>query len=74
MAYITEYLRKNRSRRVESVEPTSQVESATSESTEPVFLLDYETWYACLSGWSPIPMHTIGGMMLLKATEEKKAA
>jgi hypothetical protein len=74
MTYITEYLRKNRGRRVESVEPTSQVESAKSESTEPVFQLDYETWYTCLAGWSPIPMQTVGALMLLKAMEEKKAA
>jgi hypothetical protein len=74
MAYITEYLRKNRNRRVESVKPKSQVESASTESTEPVFQLDYETWYACLAGWSPIPMQTVGALMLLKAMEEKKAA
>jgi hypothetical protein len=69
MGYITGYLRKNRNRLVTSPE----IESAQASTNESVFQIDYETWYACLAGWSPIPMQTVGALMLLKPRERKSA-
>ena len=71
MGYITGYLRKNRNRRLESQETESPVESAPMNSHDEVFQIDYETWYACLAGWSPIPRHSVGALTLLLTGKDK---
>ena len=38
---------------------------------EPVFQIDFETWYACLAGWNPVPLHTVEGLSRIRASEDK---
>ena len=71
MSYITGYLRKNRKRQLEAGNSESQVESAPANSNDPVFQIDYATWYASLAGWSPIPMHSAGTLLNIKAAQRK---
>jgi hypothetical protein len=72
MSYITRYLRDSRNRRVETpVESMSDGNSMSSMATEPVFQIDFETWYACLAGWNPVSSHKAGALTRIKASEYK---
>jgi hypothetical protein len=71
MSYITRYLRANRDRRVETpAASASNGLSASSVDHEPVFQINFETWYACLAGWNPVPLHTVGALKRFKASEK----
>jgi hypothetical protein len=62
MSYITGYLRGKRNRRVDAL---------VEKGHEPVFQIDFETWYASLAGWNPVPSHKAGALTRIKANEDK---